>query len=164
VSVRSLVEGTSQACRRCAHRKHGSYGTQLYGLWRRIKIRCTNPNAVNWADYGGRGILLHAAWHDFTAFEAWVVEHLGAPEPGRTIDRINNDGHYEPGNVRWATPKEQARNRRSNRVLTHPVTGETMLLCEWADRLGIKLGTLHARITRYGWSLEQALSGRPRRT
>lgn len=77
--------------------------------WKNAIQRTTNPNHKNWQDYGGRGIQMCEAWlHDFAAFLA----HIGPkPDPSLTLDRINNDGHYEPGNVRWATWSEQRSNR-----------------------------------------------------
>lgn len=83
-----------------------------YRTWKSIIQRCTNPKQQNWEFYGGRGIAVCAEWrHDYAAFLA----HIGRrPTPTHSIDRYpDNDGHYEPGNVRWATPKEQRANQRS---------------------------------------------------
>lgn len=85
----------------------------MYTTWNGIKERCTNKNNKNFKNYGGRGIGLFKEWQDnFQTFFAYVskLEHFG--EQGRTLDRINNDEGYEPGNVRWATAKEQCNNRR----------------------------------------------------
>lgn len=81
-----------------------------YATWTGMKSRCSNPNETGYANYGGRGISVCAEWrHDFQAF----FEYMGPkPDPSYSIDRIDVDGNYEPGNVRWATPKEQANNKR----------------------------------------------------
>lgn len=80
------------------------------------------------------------------------------PAPGtrQTVDRIDPRGHYEPGNVRWATPKAQQRNRSNNRTITY--RGETRLLVEWAEAIGVRPDTLRMRIDHYGWPLERALT------
>ena len=86
--------------------------TSEYIAWRSAKQRVSDPHIWNWANYGGRGISMASEWlHDFAAFFA----HIG-PKPDRSyqLDRINNDGNYEPGNVRWATRSEQRRNRRKH--------------------------------------------------
>jgi len=89
--------------------RHGGCGTPEYGAYTGAKYRCTNPRAASWPDYGGRGIkFLFARFEDFVAC-------LGPRPEGLTLDRINNDGHYEPGNVRWASPSENTRNSRPKR-------------------------------------------------
>lgn len=78
--------------------------------------RCTNPAARSYRDYGGRGITVCPEWRaDFWAFVAYVADNLGERPDGHTLDRIDNDGNYEPGNVRFATRSEQNRNRRSRK-------------------------------------------------
>lgn len=121
VNGASLRRGTTRSCgclvvdvqrsrlTRHGHKSGGGYSPE-YTAWSNIVARCTNPGAQAWANYGGRGITVCERWRaDFTAFLADV-----GPRPSRahSIDRINNDGHYEPGNVRWATRDVQARNRR----------------------------------------------------
>jgi len=96
--------------------------------------------------------------HDYVTFRDWVLTNLGSFEPGMSLDRIDNDGDYTPGNLRLVTSGQQARNKRTNRRLTHPATGETMLLCDWGKRLGLRPETIAARIDKRGWSLNRALS------
>ena len=111
--------------------------------------RCVTGSHPKSKDYKGRGIELR-----FDCFEDFLQE-LGPRPDGYDLDRIDNDGHYEPGNVRWVTRQQNLRNRRSNKPLTYK--GMTMLQCEWAEALGIKHSTLKARLQR-GWTVEQALS------
>jgi hypothetical protein len=115
--------------------------------------RCTNPRHKSWSYYGGRRISVCDQWrNDYTAFLA----HVGRrPSPKHSLDRIDNDGNYEPGNVRWATKKEQQRNRRFNRYIT--LNGETLLLLDWAERIGIPHDALRDRLNR-NWPIERALT------
>lgn len=90
--------------------KHGSAGTPEYGAWRNMIDRCRNPNNKHYADYGGRGIAVHPEWcSDFVAFFVYMGKR---PSAKHSIDRIYNEGNYEPGNVRWATREQQAQNTR----------------------------------------------------
>jgi hypothetical protein len=113
--------------------------------------RCTNPNNSHFASYGGRGISVCDRWRDFPTFLA----DMGEKPVGMSIDRIDIDGNYEPGNCRWTTAKQQARNKRSTRLLTYD--GQTRPLLEWAERLGLNPGTLSDRVYA-GWSDEAALT------
>ena len=89
----------------------------LYHLWLRINRRCHNPNADNYRWYGARGISVWEPWRkDAGAFITYVEQNLGPRPAGMSLDRIDNDGNYEPGNLRWATAAEQARNRDSHSV------------------------------------------------
>lgn len=135
-----------------AKTKHGLAGTREYVAWASIIHRCTNQNAKGWKDYGGRGITICDRWRSFTNFIADVG--MGA-FAGCTIERIDNNGSYEPGNVRWATRKEQARNRRSNRHLTFK--GRTKPIAAWADEVGVSAKVIYLRLF-YGWSTERALT------
>jgi len=93
--------------------QHGLSYHPLYQVWKGIKARCLNPNNRAYRHYGDRGITIASEWlHNPQAFIEWVEEHLG-PRPLETsLDRIDNDGDYEPGNLRWATRSQQVRNRR----------------------------------------------------
>lgn len=131
----------------------GRRRTKEYRAWCDAKTRCHNPKSTSYRFYGARGITVCPEWrHDFARFLADV----GPCPLGMTLDRIDSDRHYEPGNCRWATPLEQGRNMRSNRWITFG--GETLCVTAWAERLGIPGSTLSARLTRLGWSEQRALS------
>lgn len=92
---------------------HGMCGTRIYQIWDNMNQRCRNPNRLEFKNYGGRGITVCEEWkNDFQAFYDYVSQLPHYGEEGYSLDRINNDGNYEPNNVRWATKKEQANNRR----------------------------------------------------
>lgn len=124
-----------------------------YSTWMKMNSRCHTKSDKNFHHYGGRGISVCDRWrHDFVAFTSDMGPR---PSPGHSIERINNDGNYEPANCRWATQKDQTRNQRRNRLLT--LKGETMVLTAWSERLGISVQTIHSRLAR-GWSEERALT------
>jgi len=100
----------SCGCAPCGRRPtHGMTNTPEYEVWRGMLQRCNRPNSINYHLYGGRGIAVCERWHKFENFYADV----GPRPPGLTLDRINNNGNYEPGNTKWSTRKEQAANRRN---------------------------------------------------
>lgn len=156
VTLANLRSGQVRSCgcmRREACMTHGLYLHPAYRIWIKIKVRCLDVNSTHYAYYGGRGITVAAEWvHDFPAFLAHVGER---PTSEHTIERIDNNLGYEPGNVRWATRKEQQRNRRNNVLLT--LDGVTLCLSEWAERLGVPREILRGRV-RYGWSDERVLT------
>lgn len=125
-----------------------------YNLWEGLKDRCLNPNCKKYSSYGGRGIKVDPEWR--ISFEAFI-KHIG-PRPSKAylVDRINNDGNYEPGNVKWSTRKEQQRNMRSNVRLTY--RGETKTVTEWAEELGIPREVIYPRLNKLKWSVEETLS------
>jgi hypothetical protein len=124
-----------------------------YRVWARIIQRCTDSNDHRFHHYGGRGITVCDRWrHSFPAFYADMGPR---PTPTHTIERINNNGHYEPANCVWLPRSAQSRNKRDNRPLTF--RGRTQLLTDWANELGINKTTLFLRLKR-GWSVERTLT------
>lgn len=142
-------ERTSQA-----NKKHDGRGTPEYGIWKDIRKRCNNPNNENYHLYGGRGIKVCERWDDFTLFLADMGKR---PTPNHSIDRYpNKDGDYAPENCRWATPREQANNMRTNRLFT--IGNETRTLAEWCRANDMPYATVWMRIDRLGWTPHRALS------
>jgi len=151
----ALTRGPTVSCG-CYHdeivTKHGMWQTSIYRIWRSMLGRCENPNAHAYELYGGRGIKICDAWHDFQAF----YDDIGKrPGDNYTLDRINNDGDYCPENCRWATWKQQSRNRSNNRIIEFD--GERRCVSEWASITGINHGTLTQRLNR-GWTAKQTLT------
>ena len=153
----SLKIGRTRSCG-CLHRElvsqlnttHGQANTPEYNIWTQAKQRCTNSNAKDFHRYGERGIKF--LFDDFEEF----LDHIG-PKPGKeySLDRIDNSGNYQSGNVRWATLKIQSRNKRSNRYLSYQ--NETLCAKDWAEKLGFSYSTIRKRL-ELGWSVEKTLS------
>jgi hypothetical protein len=131
------------------HRKESLY---MYRTWSNLKQRCLNPKNPLYCNYGGRGIKVCGRW--VNSFENFLAD-VGERPPGMSINRINNDGDYEPANCCWSTRKEQQNNTRFNTILEFQ--GTRLTLSQWVDRLGIKMSTLCGRLDR-GWSVERALT------
>ena len=119
-----------------------------------MKYRCTNPNSHKYPRYGGRGITVCDEWLE--SFQAFY-DHIGdAPTPKHSLDRIDNDGNYEPGNVRWATPHQQRVNQE-NGTRELKFNGEVYTLTGAAKKFGMAKWTLFRRLDR-GWGVERALT------
>lgn len=119
-----------------------------------MRDRCCNVRCKAYENYGGRGIIVCDEWlEDPEKFVQWAFEN--GYEDGLAIDRIDNDGNYEPGNCRWVTAAENNQNRRSSRMYT--IEGETMNLQQWCDRYGVSRSMVDSRLKR-GWGIEKALS------
>lgn len=124
-----------------------------YRAWCGMIKRCENRRGRDWADYGGRGIAVHPEWR--TSFPSFL-SHIGKkPFAGAQLDRIDVNGSYEPGNVRWATPEQQQRNKRNNRVVA--IGTETKTLAEWTELAGFPEHLIRRRLNK-GWNPEKAIS------
>ena len=139
---------------------HGMKKTKFYAVWSKIKGRCNNSNSKDFYRYGGRGIKVSKKWEKFNGFYNDMyhsyfkhVEKFG--KKNTSIDRINNDGNYRKSNCRWATPIDQANNKRNNVILEYK--GDKKTLAQWAMFLNINQSTLRTRINR-GWSTEKTLT------
>ena len=133
--------------------RHGGKGTRLYRIWASMKTRCYNPKATHYSRYGGRGITICDEWRNsFQAFHDWAMLHGYSDK--LTIDRIDVNGNYEPGNCRWATIREQSFNRSNNHNFT--IVGVTKTLTEWCELHSINYKTVRDRLRR-GWIIERAL-------
>jgi hypothetical protein len=161
VALGNLKTGQSKSCG-CLNdenrkgntwsKKHGMSFSREYRSWESMLARCECITNREYPDWGGRGIRVCERWHDFNNFYA----DMGARPKGTTLDRIDNNGDYEPSNCRWATAKMQSNNRRSNTLITY--NGRTQTLQQWADETGICSGTISQRIRKRGWSIEKALT------
>lgn len=141
MATRSLTHGESRGGR-----------TPEYQTWKQIKQRCLNPNNPKFKDYGARGITVCSEWRaDYTRF----LRDMGRRPKGCSIERLNNDGDYSPGNCVWAMPQQQSHNKRSTLRLTF--NGETNTLTEWAIATGIPAKLLYTRI-RHNWPTESILT------
>jgi len=126
----------------------------LFDTWRKIKLRCLNPSDKQYKNYGARGIKICDEWlNNFWNFASYVGKK---PSKNHTLDRIDNNGNYQPGNVRWATVKEQNNNKRT--CVFYEYNGERLNIKQWAKKLKIDDSTLYARIFFYNWSFEKAIS------
>lgn len=147
----------SHACFTLGVTRHGdSSGGSIsaeYETWSGMKNRCISPNDISYPNYGGRGIAVCDRWRD--SFESFLADMGRRPSPNHSIDRIDNTGNYEPGNVRWATRTEQQRNLRSNRLLTF--NGETRCMADWAGETGLSPQVISYRL-KIGWSIERTLT------
>ncbi len=151
----SLRGGRTRSCG-CLRREvssvvsltHGKTHTPEYGAWGRMLGRCRNPNSPDYPDYGARGITVCARWESFENFYADM-----GPRPSKkhSLDRRDNNGNYEPSNCRWASPRQQAGNKRSNVWIEYG--GKRMIIEDWAAETGLPRTTLEQRVKR-GWSDE----------
>ncbi len=131
--------------------------TKVYKIWQGMKARCSRATSDHSGRYHGRGIKVCERWAvSFEDFLADILAEIGQPPSAKhQIDRKDNDGHYEPGNVRWATREQQQRNTRRTHLITYK--GKTQCLTDWAIELGIPRPRLSRRI-HLGWSITRAFS------
>jgi hypothetical protein len=153
IDAHQLRSGHTKSCGcKFVHSMHGMHTTNTYDIWVGAKQRCTNKNAKAYFRYGGRGIKMCKRWMDsFSNFYA----DMGDCPKGFSIERIDVSGDYEPGNCKWIPLGMQGRNKRNNVRITH--NGETMIMSDWAARLGMKLGDLQYRITRRHRTIEDVM-------
>jgi hypothetical protein len=165
VSYSNISRTKSCGCYRIEHGKntktHGAAGktgtrTKAYSIWTNMKSRCTNTNLNKYKYYGGRGITYCKEWNKFENF----LKDMGNPNNGMTLDRINNNGNYEPLNCRWISMMDQAKNKTNTLWLN--LDGNLIHLMEASRRYPIKMQTIWARIKKYGWTDKQAVGIDPK--
>ena len=163
VNGSALTSGNTKSCG-CVHKefmrnlsaKHNESKSKLFQVWQSMKQRCSNKNSKSYKNYGGRGIRVCQEWcNDYIVFKTWAIEN-GYKE-GLSIDRINNNGNYEPSNCRWTTRKVQ----NSNPTRTHYIeyNGKIYTMKELSNLLGINYHTFANRILTYKWTIEEAIKG-----
>lgn len=140
-------------------RDHGESQTPIYKVWHGMMSRCYKKSHDSWHNYGGRGIKICGEWHDFPVFKQWAIE--SGYRSGLTIERVENDGDYAPGNCKWETRVRQCRNMRKTVYLE--ALGERKSLPDWAEdaRCMVCSGTLRSRI-KLGWAAKRAIETPPR--
>lgn len=158
VQVNKLLDEHTQSCGclrkekvSAANKTHGQSKSRTYAIWMAMNNRCRNRKSSDYRYYGARGIVVCERWKSFENFLADMGERPGRME----IDRINNDGNYEPGNCRWTDRKTQNRNSRHARMLTF--NEKTQCVSAWAEEMGVRQATLNHRLLR-GISVEVALT------
>jgi hypothetical protein len=144
----NLINGHTTSCgcvRREVRLTHGLSATRAYRSWVAMMARCYDRTHKGYHSYGGRGITACDRWLNVEAF----IADMGPRPCGTSIERVDNSKGYQPDNCKWATPKQQGRNRRSNRMLT--ANGLTLCVADWADRVGLSKQQIADRL-RLGWS------------
>lgn len=161
---------TSCGCKRTestkkAMTKHGERQTRLYNVWLNMKQRCSNPKNTEYKNYGERGISVCDEWaQQFECFSKWAYSNgydKDAAHGECTLDRIDNDGNYEPSNCRWVNLDTQSNNKRTNHILTY--NGESHTLSEWSKIVDISYSCLKSRINKLNWSVEKSLTTPPKK-
>jgi hypothetical protein len=157
---RDLVRRNTRSCgclraeiQRTLPRKHGLSKHPLYAKWAEMIRRCHAPQCHTFPSYGGRGIRVCSRWRE--SLQSFIDDMGLPPSRQHSIDRINNDGDYEPGNCRWATSSQQGRNTRANRTLT--LDGEAHCISEWSEITGLQRSCIGSRLRR-GWSVRRTLT------
>lgn len=158
VELYNLTGGNTRSCgclridtTRARSKTHGRSKSKIYKLWHRILDRCYDSNSKDFQNYGGRGIKVCDRWRQFENFLA----DMGDRPHGKTLDRRNNALGYSPENCRWATWNQQARNRRSNRIIT--VLGVTGCVYDVSDHFQISGKLVTSRLVK-GWTPERAIT------
>jgi hypothetical protein len=160
IVIHDLRKGSTRSCgckkqmlHAAAVSTHGMKGTPTYRSWRSMLDRCNSLHPDKLRNYGGRGIKVCDRWK---CFENFLSDMGIRPSKDHSVDRIDNQGNYEPGNCRWATHKIQSNNKRTNVFVTYE--GETKTVTQWAEHLGMSPAALERRLWRYGWPVSRALT------
>lgn len=160
VSTNSLNKGNTKSCG-CLHRdylnnsrpnsiKHGDSKSRLYTIWRDMKLRCYNEKQIGYKNYGARGIKVCDEWlYDFISFKNWAMDN--GYQNDLTLDRLDNDGNYEPSNCKWSTQKEQSNHKRNNRYVVY--RGEKHTIAEWSNLTGIAYHLIWSKL-KNGYSVD----------
>ena len=166
VAENNLKNGTTKSCGCWKYEKlkerntiHGGSNDRLYRIWKNMKRRCDSPNDKRYKTYGGKGVKVCEEWsNNYQSFKEWAYAN-GYDDSAEfqkcTLDRVDNDGDYEPNNCRWATMKEQANNKRTNRIVVY--NGCKYTLTQLAEKIGMNKTTLKERLNM-GWSVEDAVN------
>ena len=159
VSSSALLTGHTVSCG-CKKIKHGfSHKERLYNTWGCMRQRCNNPNNTSYEHYGGRGISICDEWNDYVNFRNWA--YANGYDDTLSIDRINNDGNYEPSNCRWVNNEVQTNNQSRNRIIEYKGCKYTM--AQLAKELGLSYSSMQHRIER-GWSIERIVNQKQRKS
>lgn len=160
----NLLSGNCNSCgclakellakrRRTHGESQGRTRSREYGIYLAMKQRCRNSEQKSFSHYGGRGITICEKW--MKSFKSFLDDMGRCPSPDHSIDRVDNNGNYEPGNCRWATQTEQMRNQAKNRILEF--NGLSKCVAEWAEITGLHVNTIKFRL-RSGWPIEEVLT------
>lgn len=155
VSATRLKLGKAKGCG-CSLKKHGMFGHEIYNAYQSARKRCECETAANYPLYGGRGIEFR-----LPPFPEFLAQMGASWKKGLSLDRIDNAGHYELGNIRWTDNKTQSRNKRTNHLVT--VNGITAPLVAFVEQSAVCYQTIYARLRR-GWPIEDALTAKPDRS
>lgn len=162
--VITQISGGSRACKSCArvivaqnNTKHGEsagenrHESRLHRIWCGMKTRCNNPQNEGYVSYGERGIFVCDEWNIYTDFKKWALGN-GYTET-LSIDRIDNNGNYEPNNCKWTTSREQSRNKRNNHTIC--IDGSTMCVMDWCNALGIIKSNAYCSAKKKGITIDE---------
>jgi hypothetical protein len=153
VNTESLKSGNTKSCG-CINIKHGRRYTKEYHTYRSMKDRCLKEDSHGFSHWGGRGITVCDRWLGYDGPKNFL-DDMGICPEGKSLDRIDNNGNYEPSNCRWATNKEQSRNQRSNFNVT--IGDDKRCLSEWCEIFGVSLSSVWCRIKKANWATGIAL-------
>lgn len=158
VLQKHLVSGNCRSCGGCGRKTHGQARTQLYMVWSTMKSRCYRKANEHYKRYGARGIQVYGKWRDdFSKFQDYVLKVLGKrPSRKHSLDRIDNDGDYAPGNLRWATPTQQTANREITRRVLYK--GNYVTTADLAKQCDVPSLILYERIFKLEWAVRKAMT------